>query len=92
MVTLTIDGHEVTVPVGTSVFEAAEQLGIEIPALCHDPKLNPVGVCRMCVVEVEGCTHAASLLHAQGARKRTEGARPTPSVVRRNRKTCSSSC
>jgi formate dehydrogenase major subunit len=53
-VTLTIDGRELTVPDGTTVFDAARNLGIEIPTLCHDPKLEPVGVCRMCVVEVEG--------------------------------------
>ena len=53
-VTLTIDGREVTVAEGATVFEAARDAGIEIPTLCHDPKLAPVGVCRMCVVEVEG--------------------------------------
>ena len=53
-VTLSIDGREVTVPEGTSVWDAAKSLGIEIPVLCHDPRLTPVGVCRMCVVEVKG--------------------------------------
>ncbi len=53
-VTLTIDGRELTVPAGTTLFDAARGVGIEIPTLCHDPKLQPVGVCRMCVVEVEG--------------------------------------
>jgi formate dehydrogenase major subunit len=53
-VTLTVDGREVTVPAGSSVWEAARALGIEIPVLCHDPKLRPVGVCRTCVVEVDG--------------------------------------
>jgi formate dehydrogenase major subunit len=53
-VTLTIDGRELTVPEGTTLFDAAREAGIEIPTLCHDPKLEPVGVCRMCVVEVEG--------------------------------------
>ncbi len=53
-VTLTIDGKTVTVPAGTSVWDAAKALGIEIPVLCHDPRLRPVGVCRMCVVEVKG--------------------------------------
>ena len=53
-VTLTIDGRELTVPEGTTLFDAARDAGIEIPTLCHDPKLEPVGVCRMCVVEVEG--------------------------------------
>ena len=53
-VTLNIDGREVTVPQGTSVWDAAKTLGIEVPVLCHDPRFRPVGVCRMCVVEVEG--------------------------------------
>ena len=53
-ITLTIDGREVTVLAGTTIWDAARSLEIEIPTLCHDPGLAPVGVCRMCVVEVEG--------------------------------------
>jgi len=53
-VRLTIDGREVQVPEGTSLWDAARGLGIEIPALCHDPRLEAVGVCRMCAVAVEG--------------------------------------
>ncbi|MBW2724486.1 MAG: (2Fe-2S)-binding protein, partial [Deltaproteobacteria bacterium] len=51
---LTIDGEPIEVAAGTSLWDAARSLGREIPTLCHDPKLRPVGVCRMCVVEVEG--------------------------------------
>jgi len=51
-VTLTIDGKEVTVPQGTGVVEAARAAGIEVPVFCHHPKLTPVGMCRMCLVEV----------------------------------------
>ncbi|MCA9076028.1 MAG: formate dehydrogenase subunit alpha [Planctomycetaceae bacterium] len=51
-VTVTIDGQEVTVDEGTTIWEAARQAGIDIPALCHDPRLDPVGVCRMCVVDI----------------------------------------
>ena len=51
-VTLTIDGVEVTVPQGTGVVEAARAVGIEVPVFCHHPKLKPVGMCRMCLVEV----------------------------------------
>jgi formate dehydrogenase major subunit len=51
-ITLTIDGRKVTVPAGTTILDAAKELGIEIPTLCHDPRLRPVGVCRMCVVDV----------------------------------------
>jgi formate dehydrogenase major subunit len=60
MVTLTINGKAVTVPVGTTIWEAAKSLGIEIPVLCHDPRLRPVGVCRMCVVDVGARVLAAA--------------------------------
>ena len=50
-VSLTIDGRAVTVPEGTTIWEAAQALGIEIPVLCHQPRLEPVGVCRVCVVD-----------------------------------------
>lgn len=52
MVTLTIDGVEVTVERGTSILEAAQQAGIRIPTLCHDKRLIPYGSCRLCMVEV----------------------------------------
>ncbi|MEA2554861.1 MAG: NADH-quinone oxidoreductase subunit, partial [Actinomycetota bacterium] len=54
MVTLTIDGKEVTVPKGTLVIRAAEQLGIEIPRFCDHPMLEPAGACRQCYVQIEG--------------------------------------
>ncbi|MEX5631087.1 NADH-quinone oxidoreductase subunit G [Parafrankia sp. FMc2] len=53
-VTLTIDGLPVSVPKGTLIIRAAEQLGIEIPRFCDHPLLDPVGACRQCIVEVEG--------------------------------------
>ncbi|MET8503378.1 NADH-quinone oxidoreductase subunit G [Streptomyces sp. NPDC004787] len=53
-VTLTIDGIEISVPKGTLVIRAAEQLGIEIPRFCDHPLLDPAGACRQCIVEVEG--------------------------------------
>ncbi|HVC75753.1 MAG TPA: 2Fe-2S iron-sulfur cluster-binding protein, partial [Candidatus Micrarchaeaceae archaeon] len=52
MVTLSIDGHPVTVPDGTLVVEAAKHVGIEIPVFCYHHKLDPVGACRMCLVEI----------------------------------------
>jgi NADH-quinone oxidoreductase subunit G len=52
MVNLTIDGRPVTVPDGTLVVEAAKLLGIEIPVFCYHHKLEPVGACRMCLVEI----------------------------------------
>ena len=50
---MTIDGKKVTVEEGTTILKAAEKLGIEIPAFCFHDKLEPVGACRMCLVEVE---------------------------------------
>lgn len=54
LVALTIDGVEISVPKGTLVIRAAEQLGIEIPRFCDHPLLDPAGACRQCIVEVEG--------------------------------------
>lgn len=54
LVALTIDGIEISVPKGTLVIRAAEQLGIEIPRFCDHPLLDPAGACRQCIVEVEG--------------------------------------
>ncbi|WP_216589565.1 NADH-quinone oxidoreductase subunit G [Streptomyces brasiliscabiei] len=54
LVSLTIDGAEISVPKGTLVIRAAEQLGVEIPRFCDHPLLDPVGACRQCIVEVEG--------------------------------------
>ncbi len=51
-VTLTIDGRQVTVPEGTLVVDAARKIGIDIPVFCYHPKMEPVGMCRMCLVEV----------------------------------------
>jgi formate dehydrogenase major subunit len=53
-VTLTIDGRETIVPEGTTIWDAAKDLGVEIPVLCHDERYDAVGVCRMCVVDVGG--------------------------------------
>jgi len=50
---LTIDGMEVTVEPGTSIIQAAEQLGVEIPRFCYHDKLSVPANCRMCLVEVE---------------------------------------
>lgn len=53
-VSATIDGHELKVPLGTTILDAAKSMGIRIPTLCHHPDLCVAGVCRVCVVEVEG--------------------------------------
>ena len=54
LVTLTIEGVEVSVPKGTTIIEAAKQAGLIIPHYCYHPGLPVAGVCRMCLVEVEG--------------------------------------
>ena len=51
-VTLTIDGRQVSVLEGTLVVDAARRIGIDIPVFCYHPKMEPVGMCRMCLVEV----------------------------------------
>jgi NADH-quinone oxidoreductase subunit G len=53
-VTLTIDGKRLTVPAGTLIIRAAEELGIEIPRFCDHPLLAPVAACRQCYVAIEG--------------------------------------
>src|ERR1700719_2663494 len=57
---LTIDGLPVRVAAGTTVFDAARMQGIAIPTLCHQQNETPVGVCRVCVVDVGGRVLAAS--------------------------------
>jgi NADH-quinone oxidoreductase subunit G len=52
LVTVTIDGIEISVPKGTLLIRAAEQLGISIPRFCDHPLLDPAGACRQCLVEV----------------------------------------
>jgi formate dehydrogenase major subunit len=54
MVTLKIDGFEVSVPEGTSIMRAAAQIGTKIPKLCATDTLNAYGSCRLCLVEIEG--------------------------------------
>ncbi|MBI2214976.1 MAG: (2Fe-2S)-binding protein [Acidobacteria bacterium] len=49
-----IDGNEVEFREGETILHAARRLGIEIPTLCHDDRLEPAGACRICLVEVEG--------------------------------------
>ena len=53
MITVVIDGFEVTVPKGTLVIRAAEKLGIQIPRFCDHPLLAPAGACRQCLVDIE---------------------------------------
>ncbi|RRH74302.1 formate dehydrogenase subunit alpha [Falsigemmobacter faecalis] len=75
LVTLNIDGFDVTVPEGTSLFRAAALAGIPIPKLCATDSLEAFGSCRLCLVEIEGragtpasCTTPV----AEGLRVRTQ--------------------
>jgi len=69
-VTLTIDGKEVTVEWGATILQAARAHGIYIPTMCYLSKVEPIGSCRMCVVEVDGVD--GMILSCQ--EKATEGA------------------
>jgi len=74
-VRLTIDGREVTVSEGTTILEAAKSLGIDIPHLCYDSRLEPAGTCRLCVVQIEGrpgLTISCNTLAAEGIKVCTE--------------------
>ena len=53
-ITLTIDDNEVTVPAGTILLQAAQHAGAEIPTICYHEHCTSYGLCRLCVVEVEG--------------------------------------
>jgi NADH-quinone oxidoreductase subunit G len=52
LVTVTIDGFEISVPKGTLIIRAAEMLGIQVPRFCDHPLLDPAGACRQCLVEI----------------------------------------
>lgn len=54
MITLMIDGKYIEVPEGSTILEAARQASIYIPTLCDDPRLEPYGACRLCLVQVKG--------------------------------------
>jgi NADH dehydrogenase/NADH:ubiquinone oxidoreductase subunit G len=85
-ITLTIDGTSVTVEAGTTILKAARQAGIEsIPTLCYHDYCTPNGLCRVCVVEVEGsrtlipscCTKVVEGMKVQTRTPRVERARRT---------------
>ncbi len=88
-VQLTIDGIPVTVPLGTTLFDAARMQGISIPTLCHQQNETPVGVCRVCVVDVGGRVFAASCVRAlnEDDQKRPLVVSTNSEKVRKARKT-----
>ena len=54
LVTITVDGNDAQVPAGTLLIEAVKAAGVHIPHFCYHPRMKPVGMCRMCLVQVEG--------------------------------------
>ena len=84
-VTLTIDDQPVTVPTGTTIHQAALSIGVEIPTICYHDHCTSNGLCRVCVVEVEGARVLSPACVAQvseGQRVRTRTDR-----VERSRRT-----
>ena len=61
--TITIDGREIEAPPGSTIWEAAQSMGVDIPRLCHQPGMEPAGVCRVCAVEVEGARTLVPACH-----------------------------
>ena len=66
-INVTINGIQGTVPAGSTILNAARQLGVDIPTLCDHPAIKPIGACRICLVEIEkvrglqpACTFPAS--------------------------------
>jgi len=53
-ISFVLNGTQVTAPKGDTILAAAARNGVEIPALCHDPRLKPAAACRICLVRVEG--------------------------------------
>jgi CRP-like cAMP-binding protein/Fe-S-cluster-containing hydrogenase component 2 len=71
-VTLTIDGREVQVPQGTTIYDAAAKLDIAIPILCHREHMTPVAVCRACVVEVRDARDVRARVMAPACYRQVE--------------------
>jgi iron-only hydrogenase group A len=85
MTKLTINNTPVEVPEGTTILQAARQIGIKIPTLCHVEGLQTIGACRVCVVEIEGPQNlvaSCSMPVTEGMKVRTNTRR-----VRQARKT-----
>ena len=82
-VKLTIDGQEIVVPAGTTVYDAARLHGIAIPTLCHQQNENPVGVCRLCVVDVGARVYAASCVRGCDANMKVQTSTPEVKAARK---------
>src|SRR5689334_11812047 len=85
LVTLSIDGQEVTVPAGTSVMRAAALAGTKVPKLCATEQLEAFGSCRLCLVQIEGMKGlpaSCTTLVSQGMKVTTQNAKIAD--IRRN--------
>jgi predicted molibdopterin-dependent oxidoreductase YjgC len=74
--TIHLDGEAVSFSPGETIYEVAERHHREIPTLCYDPRLDPFGGCRLCVVEVEGIRNPVASCTARaepGMRVKTKG-------------------
>ncbi len=90
IVTLTIDGREVQAQTGDLLIKVAQDHGTYIPRFCYHERMKPVGMCRMCLVEVEGMRGlqiSCGTPVADGMVVHTQSA-----AVTRPRTACSSSC
>ena len=82
VLTLVIDGQDVAGPSGQSIWQAAAENGIVIPALCHLDGLSEVGACRLCVVEVAGPGQAGASMRNRhrGGHERCHQLRDAPGL------------
>lgn len=84
-IALSVDGQAVSVPIGATVLEAARATGADVPTICYHEHCTPNGLCRMCVVEIEGSrtlvascvTQAAEGMRVQTRTERVERSRRT---------------
>lgn len=67
MPSLNVNGQRYVFKPGSSILAACQSVGIQIPTLCHDPRLNPIGACRVCVVEVDGWENYATACNTEVA-------------------------
>ena len=78
MINLLINGEPLSVPKGTTVYNAARQIEVDIPIFCYQDRMPPFGACRMCLVEVEGMAKlqtSCTLEVAQGMVVKTQSER-----------------
>jgi CRP-like cAMP-binding protein/Fe-S-cluster-containing hydrogenase component 2 len=79
LISINLDGRDISVPKGTTIFDAARMNGVAIPTLCHQQNQTPVGVCRVCVVDVGARVYPAACIREcePGMKVKTD----TPGVV-----------